>query len=142
MTVQPADIPAASGRSQFLRFLVVGVGAFAAYVATQAAAVELARLSVVAATAIAFIVGTIVSYIGNALWSFEARPSLSNISRFLLITGLGFLLNIGAAALLDRLGVHYVVIAIVVFAVVPVLNFVGHRFFSFRPTGGTLGGTA
>jgi putative flippase GtrA len=121
-----------SAGTQFFRFLMVGGGAFLAYIATQALIIEVAGSGIIIGTVVAFAVGTLVSYVGNTLWSFDSRPTTENLLRFVGVTLFGLALNVTIAAALNEWGVHYVVIAAFIFTVVPVINFVGHRYFSFR----------
>lgn len=55
--------------------------------------------------------------------------------RFLTIVVLGMGLNQAIAYSLDRTGVHYVFIALTVFIVIPVFNFLGHIAFTYRENG-------
>ena len=122
---------------QLIRFGVVGICAATTYVAAMATMVGSFEQSIVLSTACAFIIGTSVSYTGNALWSFNAKLSRGNAFRFFAVTSLGFLLNIVIAWSLERLGLHYLEITAIALVVVPLFNFTGHRIVTFR-TRGTL----
>ena len=113
------------------RFCVVGAVSAAAYVAAMSMAVEWLEWSATAGSVLAFAVGTIVSYLGNALWTFRTRPTSANLGRFLVVIGVGLVLNTSLAWLLDRLGLHYLLISLAVLIVVPAWNFAGHARWTF-----------
>ena len=65
----------------------------------------------------AFVIATAVSFVGNALWSFGARPTPGKAAWFFAINTIGLFLNM--------------LIALTVLVVVPMFNFAGHRLFTF-----------
>ena len=79
----------------------------------------------------AFVIGTAVSFLGNALWSFEARPTADRALMFFAINTTGLGLNMLIAWLMERAGIHYLLISLTVLIVVPMFNFAGHRVFTF-----------
>ena len=72
-----------------------------------------------------------VSFLGNALWSFEARATLGKAIWFFAINTAGLGLNMLIAWLLERAGVHWLLISLTVLVVVPMFNFAGHRLITF-----------
>ncbi len=52
--------------------------------------------------------------------------------RFTAVVLVGMALNQTIAYILDRLGAHYLLIALAVFLIVPLINFVGHSLFTYR----------
>lgn len=123
-------LPPALAR-QLIRFGVVGVCAAAVYVGTMALVVDVLGRSIVSGAVVAFVAGTVVSYAGNALWSFEARLTLGNAARFTAITVAGLVLNIAIAWAGERLGAGYLLVSLIVMVTVPIFNFVGHRLVTF-----------
>jgi len=114
------------------RFVVVGGVAFASYYGCMVATISLTNSGQAAGAGVGFVVGTIVSYIGNSVLVFRARPTAGNLFRFWVVTLAGFVLNIGIASILERLGFSPFFTALLIFLTVPVLNYLGHRFWSFR----------
>lgn len=117
---------------QILSFGLVGGASAATYAATQAGAIELARIPVLTAAVLAFIAGTLVSWIGNSLATFRVPLAGRTAWRFALITGLGMGLNLGIVAAVEAAGLHYGVGIILVLCTVPAFNFLGHRLWTFR----------
>ena len=108
---------------RILRFLVVGLVTFGIYTATLAVAIEWFGASTVAGTAAAFVVGTAVSLVGNSVFVFRTAISAQTSGKFVVVTLFGFAANLLLSWWLDRLGVHYVVIAFAIFAIVPAMNY-------------------
>ena len=80
---------------------------------------------------LAFVIATFVSFIGNALRSFGARPTLSSAVRFFAVNTVGLVLNMAIAWAMERAGAHYLLVSLVVLIVVPLFNFLGHRMVTF-----------
>jgi len=119
---------------QLIRFFVVGGIAAVTYVAVMAAVVDGLGGRVLWAAFLAFVIATLVSFVGNALWSFGARLTAARATLFFAINTVGLVLNMLIAWLLERAGVHYLLISLTVLIVVPLFNFAGHRLITFaRP---------
>lgn len=116
---------------QIVRFCVVGVFSVGTYVAVMSLMVDVLGTSIVIGSIFAFIIGTSVSYAGNAVWSFDARPSTRNATRFFVVVFLGMLLNMAIAWIGQRIGVSHLVVSAVVIVMVPTFNFIGHRLVTF-----------
>ncbi len=116
---------------QLLRFVAVGLVAAAVYVGIMALIVDGLGGGVLIAAFIAFVVGTAVSFIGNALWSFEAKPTASKAGWFFAINTMGLCLNMLIAWVMERAGIHYLLISLTVLIVVPMFNFAGHKLVTF-----------
>lgn len=120
--------------TQLIRFVLVGLLAAVAYVAVMALVVDGLGGRVLLAAFLAFVFATFVSFVGNALWSFGARPTAANAARFFIVNTVGLLLNLLIAWAMERAGVHYLLISLTVLIVVPLFNFAGHRLITFaRP---------
>lgn len=120
---------------QLIRFFVVGGFAAVAYVAVMAAVVEGFGGRVLLGAFLAFVIATLASFIGNALWSFGARLTPARAAMFFAVNTAGLCLNMLIAWLLERAGVHYLLISLTVLIVVPMFNFAGHRLITFaRPS--------
>jgi putative flippase GtrA len=128
-----SGIPADLAR-QLIRFFVVGGVAAVAYVAVMAILVDGFGGRVLWAAFLAFVLATLVSFVGNALWSFGARMTTAKAAIFFAVNSVGLLLNMAIAWLLERAGVHYLLISLTVLIVVPLFNFAGHRLITFART--------
>ena len=125
----------ATTATQLIRFFLVGLVAALAYVAVMALVVDGFRSRVLLGAFLAFVFATLVSFIGNALWSFGARPTASNALRFFAVNTVGLVLNMAIAWAMERAGAHYLLVSLVVLIVVPLFNFAGHRPITFARPG-------
>lgn len=116
---------------QLLRFVVVGLVAGIVYVALMALIIDGLGGNVLVAAFFAFVVGTAVSFLGNAIWSFGAKPTTGKAAWFFVINAIGLCLNMLIAWLMERAGIHYLLISLTVLIVVPMFNFAGHRLITF-----------
>lgn len=117
---------------QVVTFFIVGAISSLGYLAAMSLSIEQFGLSVFASALIAFLVGTCISYVGNTLLTFRAKVNRKNLLRFLLVVLLGLALNQTIAYGLSVLGAHYFLIALTVFVLVPIINFLGHTVFTYR----------
>ena len=119
---------------QLIRFFMVGGLAAVTYVAVMAIVVDGFGGRVLLGAFLAFVLATLVSFVGNALWSFGARLTPAKAAMFFAVNTVGLGLNMLIAWLLERAGVHYLLISLTVLIVVPLFNFAGHRLITFaRP---------
>jgi putative flippase GtrA len=116
---------------QLIRFVTVGLFAGVVYVGIMALMIDGMGTGVLVAAFFAFVIGTAVSFLGNALWSFEARPTADKAAMFFVINTTGLCLNMLIAWLMERAGIHYLLISLAVLIIVPLFNFAGHRLFTF-----------
>jgi putative flippase GtrA len=116
---------------RFMTFLAVGGFSAVAYVATMAVVVDLIGASAVAGAIAAFLIGTVLSYAGNTWLSFGAAPNAGNAARFLVVVLVGLGLNWLMAWTMERMGFHHLAIALIILTTVPIINFVGHEFWTF-----------
>jgi putative flippase GtrA len=114
------------------RFLVVGVGTTAIYLASMLALVRFAGVSATAGAVTAFFIGGASSYVGNTLWGFGSKISARTGFRFALVTALGLGLNAGIAWGMEHLRFHYVAIGVVTAVAIPTYNFIAHSLFTYR----------
>jgi len=116
----------------FVRFALVGATSSAVYLAVLSAMVELAGASATLGAVVAYLVGTVVSYVGSAKFAFQRSMTRRNLARFLAVVGASFALNTLIAYTLERAGVHYLLIGAAVILCVSAFNFLSHRFWTFR----------
>lgn len=119
---------------QVARFLAAGVAASGTHYVVYAALVAQALLGPVPATVVGFCVGTVVSYVLNARYTFGGRTTPRTFARFWVVTLLGGALNTVLVGGLVRLGVHWAASGVVAIAAGAAFNFAGHRAWTFRGT--------
>lgn len=122
-------------KARVVKFGVIGVFSSLAYVLTMAAFVDGLHVSVLMGAVVAFFVGAIVSYVGNTLWTFSAPLHGVTLVRFLIVTGLGFLINCALAYGLERMALHHLLISLIILTIVPVFNYLGHAWWTYRHVG-------
>ncbi len=120
---------------QLLRFVAVGLVAAVVYVGIMALIVDGLGGEVLVAAFFAFVVGTAVSFLGNALWSFGAKPTPGKAIWFFAINTIGLCLNMLIAWVMEHAGIHYLLISLTVLVVVPMFNFAGHKLVTFGRQG-------
>ena len=120
---------------QLIRFFMVGGLAAVTYVAVMAIVVDGFGGRVLLGAFFAFVLATLVSFVGNALWSFGSRLTPAKAAMFFAVNTVGLGLNMLIAWLLERAGVHYLLISLTVLIVVPLFNFAGHRLITFARPG-------
>ena len=116
---------------QLVRFVLVGLVAAAVYVAVMWLVVDKLGGRVLWGAFFAFVVATFVSFLGNAWWSFGAQATAGKAAWFFAVNTAGLGLNMLIAWLLERTGVHWLLISLTVLIVVPMFNFAGHRLITF-----------
>ena len=116
---------------QLIRFVLVGLVAAVVYVAVMWLVVDRLGGRVLWGAFFAFVIATFVSFLGNAWWSFGAQATPGRAMWFFAVNTLGLGLNMLIAWLLERAGVHWLLISLTVLVVVPMFNFAGHRLITF-----------
>lgn len=118
---------------QAYRFLFSGTISAACYSLAAVLLVELGGWPPIPAIAAAFVVGTLVSYMLNALWSFQTKMTGTLMMKFFVITLIGFALNQAITYLITAvLDWHYGIALFVTLVLVPIFNFLGHKLWTFR----------
>jgi len=119
-------------RIQFASYLIVGGVAFLTELATFLALLA-AGVSVIPASIASFIVATVANYALSRRIAF-ARKAISGgdeIVRFVLVAGVGLVLNTGVVWGLLLLGVPATIAKVAAVAPVLAWNFLGRRLFVF-----------
>lgn len=119
-----------------VRFLAVGVASSLAYVGAMSAMVDGLGHGIVAGAIAGFVLGTLVSYVGNSLWTFEAAMDGRTFARFWIVVGAGFVLNWLMAAGLASLGVHHLLVSLLILITVPIFNYACHSMWTYRTAAG------
>ena len=114
------------------RFGLTGLLATGTHALVAVAAIEIARLPVTWANAIAFAVATSLSYLLNTLWSFSAPLRGRTLRRYLVVSCAGLLLAAGIAGLAQARGFGYLAGIAFVAATLPVFSFALHHAWTYR----------
>jgi len=135
--MQPlAGVAPKAGRELLIaaRFGLVGLAATALHAAVVWTLIACARAPALPANLIAFICAFGVSFAGNYLWTFRAPGRARRaFARFLVISVSGFAANTGLLALLLTFEfLDEATAAIAAIAAVPLVTFLGARFWGFR----------
>ena len=120
----------------FARYAMVGVGNTIVTLAAYSGLVA-AGSPYVAASAVAFILGALTSYLGNRTWTFARTeiPHRTAAPRYLAVVGLGLLTDVATiAALVDGLGAPKMLAQLVVIPIVALQGFALSRLWAFRVT--------
>ncbi len=117
----------------FFKFAAVGVVATAAHYAVLIALTEFGGLHPVPSTICGSIVGAVVSYTLNRIFTFTVRPAyMRGLAKFMVVIGIGAAINAGIVALLIWVGLHYMVAQVIATCVVLLWNFGVSRVAVFR----------
>lgn len=117
--------------SQFLRFSVTGLGTTLLHVAVAVSMVDLLAFQPVVANGTAFGVATGFAYIFNTRWSFRAHMNRQSALRYALITAVSFIFTISLSAWVQRMGWHYGLGIAMTVIVLPIMNYLAHRYFTY-----------
>lgn len=116
-----------------MRFAAVGAVATSVHYAILLSLVELAGLRPLVATVIGFVFGALVGYSLNRRFTFETRPAFGRgLIKFLIVIGIGGLLNAAIFAFIVRLGPHYMIAQVIATGLVLIWNYAGSRLVVFR----------
>ncbi len=83
------------------------------------------------AIVVAYAVGTLVSYAGSGIFAFQKKMTGANLTKFLVVVGLSFIVNIIISEVLSPLGIHTVVIGAINVVLVGAFNFLCHKYWTF-----------
>lgn len=117
---------------QFSVFLVVGVSAVMVHYLLALVLVEHLTLSGQLANLAGFWCGFAVSYFGQSLLTFKARPNWMNLLQYLLLAGFNYCASAAILyVLVDVLAVNYRLSMLVVVSALPLLSFIVSKKFIF-----------
>ncbi len=120
---------------QLLKFCVVGASGYAVNLAVYAVLLDAAELHYISAAVGSFLVAVTSNYTWNRLWTFRSQRGdvAYQGMRFLIVSTVALLANLGVLHLLVTLGLgEFVSQAIAIVLVTPV-NFIGNKLWSFGP---------
>jgi putative flippase GtrA len=120
---------------RLVRFGAVGVVSTATYAGTSWLLVWTGTTTIMVATVIAYLAAGTVSYLGHVHITFAVEPQHAELlSRFLVVSAVSFVLALGITWAITEIlmAPHYVAILAVV-VVIPMVNYLSHRFWVFSP---------
>ncbi len=117
---------------QARRFAVSGLVATGVHIAIAVTIIRLVLPWPMLANGVAFAVATVCSYLLNTLWSFSSRLHGKNLRRFLVVSMLGLILSVLISGWAEHVGLPYGLGIVCVVAVVPLVTFLLHRFWTYR----------
>lgn len=117
---------------RLLRFGLTGLGSTLLHSLVALTLIALWHSPPPAANGVAFVVATVFSYVVNTLWSFSAPLHGRNLTRFLVVSGVGFLLAITLAWLAELMGWSPIAGIALVVVVVPGVSFGLHSLWTYR----------
>jgi len=135
--VTPEFVQQLLGRAvvrDFLRFAAVGAVATVVHYAVLIAMTEWGGASPVTATICGFFVGALVSYYLNRRYTFADKQTdfAKGLIKFLIVIGIGAVINAGIVAAFVSAGVHYMIGQVIATGLVLIWNFAGARLLVFR----------
>jgi putative flippase GtrA len=119
--------------SRFLRFALVGAVATCIQYTILIALVHGRDVSPTLASSLGFIAGAVVNYILNYRFTFRSRSQHGPaVAKFVLLAGVGLLLNAGLMRLLVGAGWNYLLAQVCATGIVLLWNFSGNSLWTFR----------
>lgn len=122
---------------QITAYVGVGLVAAVGHYSVLVALVELLRQDPVLASLAGFVVGGVISYVLNRRYTFKSdRAHEAAVPRFVLVTGIGFVLTWLLMTALTAMGMHYLLAQMATTVAVLGWNFTANRLWTFRPLAG------
>lgn len=115
------------------KYIVVGVLSTLTHLTLLYILVEFFQLSPLPASSIAFIWVVLQSYWLNRTWTFRSdRNHLSSLSRYIVVSLVGFFSNLAIMYfMLSVGGLWYMAAQTVTILVIPLINYLLHRYWTF-----------
>lgn len=120
-------------KTQFLRFILVGVTATLTTYLFLIVLVELWQVNVIIASVIGYVAGIVVNYLLNYGFTFQSKQHhLNLVPKFILVMLVGLLLNTGLMFVgIYWFGMHYVLAQLAAITVVLIWSFTANRLWVF-----------
>ena len=120
---------------QLLKFCAVGAVGYAVNLAVYALLLDVVGLHYISAAVGSFIVAVTNNYTWNRLWTFRQQRGGVGYqgARFLIVSTVALLANLGVLHLLVTVGLGKVVAQAIAIVLVTPVNFVGNKLWSFGP---------
>jgi dolichol-phosphate mannosyltransferase len=120
---------------QLFKFCVVGGSGYVVNLAVYALLLDVAGMHYISAAVGSFLVAVTNNYTWNRLWTFRSERGgvAYQGMRFLIVSTVALLANLGVLHFLVTLGLGEVVAQAVAIVLVTPVNFVGNKLWSFGP---------
>lgn len=121
--------------NRLFRFGVVGGAATISYFLLGLLFVNILYFPALLGNALAYALSFVVSYLGQCLWTFEAKNGshLKMLPRFAITQGMGLIINSCIIVACMRFGLGYELSMIVAIFLVPVFVYLVCKFWVFTP---------
>ncbi|MBD5607793.1 MAG: GtrA family protein [Desulfovibrio sp.] len=120
-------------RDKRVRFAIVGAAATVVYFLFGLLFVNVWQWHTMLGNTCAYLLGFVVSYSGQAFWTFEARGNhLVMLGKFAFTQLAGLGLNSCVVSLATLFGAHYIIAMTIAICVVPVFVYLVSRYWVFR----------
>lgn len=122
-------------KKQLLRFLLVGIFVVMVDFTVYTTLVNIFELSFTFSKAISFISGTVIAFLLNKFITFSQTTYIKNeFNKFLLLYTFTFFANVLTNDAVLNIGSQQVIVAyLIATSVSTVLNFIGQKWWVFRP---------
>jgi putative flippase GtrA len=118
---------------KFLKFLGVGGAATALHYIILMALVELLDANAVVATSTGYIISAVFNYTLNYHFTFVSKARHGRaFTKFTLVALSGLCVNGLIVYMLTELSLHYVLAQIAATATVTVINFIAHKYWTYK----------
>ncbi|MEQ2527385.1 GtrA family protein [Bacillaceae bacterium CLA-AA-H227] len=118
---------------KFVKYSLVGCISTLIYFLSVFIFVEIFDNEPVSASAISFIIMTVISFLLNKRFTFGSDFSYDTLLRFLAVSAIGFTLNFGIMYLIVNVfSLHYVIGELVTTLVIPIINFILNNYWTFK----------
>jgi len=121
--------------NKFIKFSIVGFVNTSGSYLLFFILLELAKVNYIIASVSAYILGTLISYIGNKYWTFRIRHTAWRLEfiKYMILNLVGLIINTLIMVLLvENFKMHPMIAQIIAMSVVIFYNFFGSKFWVFR----------
>ena len=118
---------------KFLKYSFVGCISTAIYFLAVFVLIEGVHMDPVAASAVSFILMTVVSFFLNVKYTFGSRITQQKAFRFITVSTIGFILNFLLMFFIVHIfAFHYFIGELVTILVIPFVNFLLNNYWTFQ----------
>ena len=117
---------------QFLRFCVVGVASTSAYLIASTILLVGFDKSLIVANLGGFFAAAIISYLGNALWSFETTGEARSFLKFLVLCAVVFVTSVVISNWVTRTGLPQYYGILLTAGIIPFISFGLQKLWVFQ----------
>ncbi|TKC14732.1 GtrA family protein [Robertmurraya kyonggiensis] len=120
---------------RFVKYSLVGCISTLIYFLSVFLFVEIFDNEPVLASAISFIIMTVISFFLNKRFTFGSDFSYDKLLRFLVVSAIGFTLNFVIMYLIVNVfSLHYAIGELATTLVIPIINFILNNYWTFKKT--------